>query len=240
MTGCKWPSDNPLDMIDALRGEGRARKLRLFAVTCCRRAWEAYRKPGESPEVHPAILVSERFADGLAGKKQLRAERSRLGPAGSSSTRASMFKALSAVIDRGAADAAQWTAWHAAEYFAYRQVETEDFAHLKVETDLLDIPEAHKAFLSGRRAEEQVQVSLLCEIIGNPFHHPRFELSALSPTVRAFAHAIDVERAFDRMPILGDALEEAGYDRPDILSHCRGPSPHVRGCWVVDLLLGKG
>jgi hypothetical protein len=46
-------------------------------------------------------------------------------------------------------------------------------------------------------------------------------------------------RDFAGMPILADALEEAGCGDPDILSHCRGGGPHVRGCWVVDLVLGK-
>ncbi len=49
----------------------------------------------------------------------------------------------------------------------------------------------------------------------------------------------EAERAFDRLPILADALEEAGCDHPDVLAHCRGPGPHARGCWVVDLVLGK-
>ncbi len=47
-------------------------------------------------------------------------------------------------------------------------------------------------------------------------------------------------RAFDRLPILADALEEAGCRDADILGHCREPGEHVRGCWVVDLVLGKG
>ena len=46
-------------------------------------------------------------------------------------------------------------------------------------------------------------------------------------------------RGFAAMPVLADALEEAGCDSPDILTHCRGDGPHVRGCWVVDLVLGK-
>ena len=53
------------------------------------------------------------------------------------------------------------------------------------------------------------------------------------------AQAIYDKRAFDRMPILADALEDAGCDNADILAHCRGPNEHVRGCWVVDLILGK-
>jgi hypothetical protein len=58
-------------------------------------------------------------------------------------------------------------------------------------------------------------------------------------TVTELAQAIYTDRAFDRLPILADALEEAGCTDAAILEHCRGPGPHVRGCWVVDLLLGK-
>jgi hypothetical protein len=53
------------------------------------------------------------------------------------------------------------------------------------------------------------------------------------------AEVIYADSAFDRLPVLADALEEAGCTISDILDHCRGPGPHVRGCWVVDLLLGK-
>jgi hypothetical protein len=60
-----------------------------------------------------------------------------------------------------------------------------------------------------------------------------------TPTVIDLARGIYAERAFDRMPILADALEDAGGTNEVILAHCRGPGPHVRGCWVVDLLLGK-
>jgi hypothetical protein len=61
----------------------------------------------------------------------------------------------------------------------------------------------------------------------------------LTTTVKQLAAAIYEERAFDRMPILGDALEEAGCSNVDILNHCRQPGEHVRGCWVVDLNLAK-
>jgi hypothetical protein len=56
-------------------------------------------------------------------------------------------------------------------------------------------------------------------------------------TVVALGTVIYTERAFDRLPILGDALEEAGCTDEAILSHCRGPGPHVPGCWVVDSVL---
>ncbi len=58
-------------------------------------------------------------------------------------------------------------------------------------------------------------------------------------TVPKIAESISRDRAFDRLPILADALEEAGCDNADILAHCRGPNPHAQGCWAVDLLLNK-
>jgi hypothetical protein len=82
-----------------------------------------------------------------------------------------------------------------------------------------------------------------CEVLRclfpNPFRPVAFSSSWRSETVVALASAIYAERAFDRMPILADALEEAGCDHADVLSHCRGPGPHVRGCWAVDGVLGK-
>jgi hypothetical protein len=76
-------------------------------------------------------------------------------------------------------------------------------------------------------------------IVSNPFRPVAFDPAWRTPTVAALADAIYADRAFDRLPVLADALEEAGCDHPDVLSHCRGDGPHVRGCWVVDLVLGK-
>jgi hypothetical protein len=60
-----------------------------------------------------------------------------------------------------------------------------------------------------------------------------------TPKVLALAQAIDGERDFEWMPILGEALEEAGCDDGPILDHCRGAEPYAKGCWVIDLLLGE-
>jgi hypothetical protein len=72
-----------------------------------------------------------------------------------------------------------------------------------------------------------------------PHPFPVLGDSHLTSDVIALARGSYEERAFDRMPILADALQDAGCDSDDILSHCRGPGPHARGCWVVDLILGK-
>ena len=97
---------------------------------------------------------------------------------------------------------------------------------------------------SAQRGIEQRkgQVSSLRDIF-NPFRTPPSVLPSWlawnDGAVRKMAQVIYDDRAFDRLPILADALEDAGCDNADILAHCRGPGPHVRGCWVVDLLLGK-
>lgn len=80
---------------------------------------------------------------------------------------------------------------------------------------------------------------LLRCIVGNPFRPVTFADSWRSETAVALATGIYTERAFDRLPILADALEEAGCDHPDVLAHCRNPGIHARGCWVVDGVLGN-
>lgn len=85
-------------------------------------------------------------------------------------------------------------------------------------------------------------LALLREMVGNPFRPVVLEPGWLiwhGGTVRLLAEAIYTERTFDVMPILGDALEDAGCTDADLLAHCRQPTPHYRGCWLLDLLLGK-
>jgi hypothetical protein len=73
----------------------------------------------------------------------------------------------------------------------------------------------------------------------NPFRPVTVDPAWQTSNVTALAQPIYDERAFDRLSILADALEDAGCDNADILNHCRQPGEHVRGCWVVDLVLGK-
>ena len=81
--------------------------------------------------------------------------------------------------------------------------------------------------------------ALIWEIFGNPFRPVTFAPEWKTSTVTALAETIYADRTFGNLPVLADALEDAGCDHADILSHCRGPGSHVRGCWVVDLVLGK-
>jgi len=77
-------------------------------------------------------------------------------------------------------------------------------------------------------------------LFGNPFRPmPAFDPSWRTSNAVGLAHAIDAERAYDRMPILADALEDAGCDDASVLTHCRGAANHTRGCWVVERVLNR-
>lgn len=93
--------------------------------------------------------------------------------------------------------------------------------------------------LEQQHEERICQATLARCIFGDPFHPITLEPSLLTDTVVNLARTIYDERAFDRLPVLADALEEARVTEPDLLNHCRQPSVHARGCWVVDLVLGK-
>lgn len=89
------------------------------------------------------------------------------------------------------------------------------------------------------RDERCVQVALLRDIFSNPFHPIAFSPEWRTSTAVAIAQQMYESRDFSAMPILADAIQDAGCDNADILDHCCGAGPHVRGCWVVDLVLGK-
>ena len=86
---------------------------------------------------------------------------------------------------------------------------------------------------------EREQVALLRDIFGNPFRPVTLNPVYQTPTAQSLAQSIYDQRTFSQLPILADALEEAGCTDAAILNHCRQPGEHVRGCWVVDLVLGK-
>ncbi|AMV24113.1 hypothetical protein VT84_06930 [Gemmata sp. SH-PL17] len=82
-------------------------------------------------------------------------------------------------------------------------------------------------------------LALLRDIFGYPFRPVTFSPSWSTSTAVALASQMYESRDFGAMLILADALQDAGCDSADVLDHCRGPGPHVRGCWVVDLVQGK-
>jgi hypothetical protein len=100
---------------------------------------------------------------------------------------------------------------------------------------LPDSPTWNTAFES----ECAVQWRFAHDIFGNPFRPITLNPACLTSTVVTLTTGIYEEKAFDRMPILADALQDAGCDNEDILNHCRQSGEHCRGCWCVDLILSK-
>jgi len=240
MTEEQWLScTNPMPMLDFLRGKASDRKVRLFACACCRRIWHLLTDVSRK-----AVEVAEQYADGLVTSEELsdpwplhlpnpmpsipaewsnaKAEASggdatRLAAAKDTRTMGIVFFTW---VARYAAGAVAWkivgaakNSTHAASWAsAWNQTEADEY-------------------------EEQVW--LLRDILGNPFRPASLGPSWLTPDVITLAGHIYQDRAFCHLPELADALEDAGCHDPDILGHCRGEGEHVRGCWVVDLVLGK-
>ena len=96
----------------------------------------------------------------------------------------------------------------------------------------------HEAGGKWRPAVNAV-TGIIRDIFGCRFRPVAFSPEWRTDTAVSLAQQMYESRDFSAMPILADALQDAGCDNPDILDHCRGPGPHVRGCWVCDLVLGK-
>jgi hypothetical protein len=94
-------------------------------------------------------------------------------------------------------------------------------------------------FETANDAARAVESGFLRDIFGNPFRRVRFDKKWRADTALALARQMYESRDFSPMPILADAFQDAGCNHPDVLAHCRSEGPHVRGCWVVDLVLGK-
>jgi hypothetical protein len=210
-----------------LRRDPRVRKLRLFACACCRCIFPLL----GDVRSRAAVEAAERYADRGATKRALE-EAYEAGVA--------VVNAERDPLRMTAANAARWAAVagssqtlveNLARYAASEAAAAERLAREASRVD---------AALWGEVGAWQCLV--LLDVFGNPFR-PAPAVPSFGAwnegTILNMARAIYEERAFDRMPILGDALEEAGCTDEALLDHCRGEGPHVRGCWLLDLLLGK-
>jgi hypothetical protein len=241
MTEADWlKASDPQAMLAFLRENALAddRRCRLFACACVRRIWplltdEASRR---------AVEVAERFADGLASEDELnqacygaeqavsRAEHASPSWAQVDAANAAVDAAHPIVSDDSyyatAAAAANAVGGTASE----GQATSDDLAPLR-------------AWSVAKDAERAAQADLLRCIFGNPFRPPRpLPESVLlwnDRLVSRLAQTIYDERRWGDMPLLADAVLDAGCDDEGMLDHFRGPCPHARGCHVLDLLLGK-
>jgi hypothetical protein len=214
MTEDQWlAATDPTPMMELLWSGVSDRRLRLLAVACCRVMIAGANEPAASR----AVEASEQFADGLLSEHELRAARqvvidtwNRLHETGEATPTFLRNVALGA---------------------AY-QVSRPSPRKVVQEIGMLC-----RRQVGGVPSEYLIRI--LRDVLGNPFRPMPVNPGWLTSTVRTLAEGIYADRAFDRLPILADALQDAGCGSADVLGHCRGDGPHVRGCWVVDLVLGK-
>jgi hypothetical protein len=227
MTEAEWDAcADPTPMLEFLRRKATERRLRLFACACVRRIWHLLR----DERSRRAVEVAEDYADGMAEPDEAyRAWRA-----------ATIIDRGDGLSDDGHANAVFWAsdaACFAAGPEGIRAMSAADSA-----VQAITWATSRSAAVSWDD-EETAQAALLRDIVGNPFRpRPPMEAAWLAwndGAVRKLAQAVYGGRAFDRMPLLADALEDAGCADAAILGHCRGGGEHVRGCWVVDLVLGK-
>jgi hypothetical protein len=216
---------DPQPMLRHLGCKAGERKRRLFACACCRRAWHLL----ADFRIRKAVETAERYADNAASETELEAASDSAEVVfRSGNARTGSHAAAHAVI---ASTAGGLDASRTAVFAAQGIVNPKDIAEPN---------EQERASLDAEHAE---QTSVLRDIVGNPFRSVTVEASWLSwhgGAVPKIAQGIYNDRAFDLLPKLGHALMEAGCTNEDILAHCRAGGKHVRGCWVVDLVLGKG
>jgi hypothetical protein len=233
MTEQDWlAGTDPNPMLEYLWGKVTDRKFRLFRCACCRR-FEV--ELSGDPVLRKAVELGESYADGSITGEEFEAGRedclaqSGIGTLVLGGRPEHHFgkSVLFAVWPRAGVDPLQVNRMACGRLGWTRVTPWSEFAgQQETATKLL-------------QAESIAQCSLLREIFGNPFRPVTVDLVWQTANVVNLAQAIYDDRAFDRLPILADALEDAGCSDADILAHCRDGGEHVRGCWVVDLLTGR-
>jgi hypothetical protein len=255
MTEAEWLAcDDPDALLDHLTNTPVSpRKKRLLACGCCRLIWDLLDESSRQ-----AVIVSERFADGLADAAELeRAARTAQAAWEERGQRLQGWMTDNSLwqpprtpegerlnTEYQAAFAAMQAAWPRMETGAARPREECYDRAAFLQFHWIGPKLASTAAYAARKMMpvEWPTLPLVRDLFGHPFRQP-----AIDPTWLAWncagtpklAQAIYEEHCFGDLPILADALEEAGCTDAEILTHCRGPGPHARGCWVLDLILGK-
>jgi hypothetical protein len=224
-----------------------ARRRRLLAVAFCRAAGDLI----DHPELLDALAVTERYADGRATPADIERVRHRCRVVAQEA-----FDTYATHVDRGLIDQFRPSpgvgrhvlselAW-AVAYAAGAVVEAAAVggrvaaAAVEARTGVvLMVPVPGAEFDRATAAQAALMRSVVWEVAGNPFRAIDFG-PWRTDTAVLLAKQMYESREFGAMPILADALQDAGCDADDVLRHCREGERHVRGCWVVDSVLGKG
>jgi hypothetical protein len=226
----EWSScSNPITMFDGIRGRVGERKCRLFTVACCRRADPTL---SACAEARVAVETTERYVDGLASSSELEAA--------SNAAREAVYRPF---IRPASPDAGDSETSHIARIARWAS-ETRTWAERPGEPWWYGatLIAGNESDLRRQKPNDNWRSWSSCIIrciFGNPFRPVAFDPKWRTEDVLGLSRGIYEDRAFDRLPLLADALMDAGCDDEQVLAHCRNNGPHARGCWVVDLVLGK-
>jgi hypothetical protein len=223
MTEAEWlRCSDAWPMLQFLQNTPGIRKRRLFVCACLRAVGDCL----DDANSRRAVLAAEQFADGRISLEQVRAYASRGWKDGWEAVRT---RTVVALLEGATTDLSIWEFLRAAR---------DAWAQCNVVGGKKGEPLRNERWKKAT-AEQAVR---LRDIFRNPFRPaPVIDPGWLireGGAVRKLAEAV-YDGEFDGLPVLADALTDAGCDNADILDHCRSPGPHVRGCWVVDFLLGK-
>ena len=218
-----WDHASPGLMLRLKGSAASDRKLWLFTCHCAELVWRSMLQRGDPPHIELAWAG----ADGLVRQSEVEAA----APAANPDGRQSMRTGLELI---------EWCAVRAVQA-AFLPPTADGLSRTRHSVEALAVQLASDAGQDTARASRTARTALadlLRDIFGNPFRPATFSPEWRTDTVLSLARGMYESRDFSAMPILADALQDAGCDSADALNHCRGPGPHGRGCWVVDLVLG--
>jgi hypothetical protein len=235
---------DPILSLEHERGWPSPRKQRLFALACCRRVAHLLR---DDSDWEQAFAVAELYAERKAKRSDLKPFR-----AGGGGGVPWLGRTYADVRTRCAAEAAGWVCETSLRLYAAQAARAAAcaVAYAAMPPNEPYVPPAesryHQRWSDAERAEKKAQLALLREVWGDPFRPVSASLGRLPREAARLARAgydesgsAGGELDGHRLAVLADALEEAGCTEEAVLGHLRGPGPHVRGCWALDLILGK-
>ena len=246
MTESDWRTGtHPAELLRAVRGRVSHRKLRLLAVACCRRHEDLIQAKRSAP-LRRRLELAESYAEGAATPADLSATfppeergRRRMLPTPLNTIRWAIYtlgwpdaEQPNHALDEATGEFVRrpWRPGEYAEHYTIRPLLHAAHAASRRRRD---------DFRAAMDRESAAQADLVRCIIPGPVRPVAFSPDWRTPTAAALARGMYDARDFATAPVLADALEDAGCTDPAVLDHLRGPGPHARGCWPVDLVLAR-
>ncbi len=234
MTEAEWLAcADPVAIAAAVWQTASDRHVRLIACGCCRRVWDWL----VDARSRRAVEVGERFADGAATDEELgRAAWSAEAAAFAIDAKWERYRREQKGIRAGWLSPLDATE---ADGIVVGDGSAIPFDDARSAADWAEGCASSRGSVFRRLTSPVFSPAVVRDVVGNPFGPVLADPPWLTSEVLALARGIYAGRAFDRLPVLADALEHAGCDNTTLLDHCRGPGPHVLGCWAVDLVLAR-